>query len=355
MSSALTLLHRFGWAGLAAALVFFALTAACGELPSTSPVDTATHESGDAPPQVAHDPAPADASAYFAIEEALGAECDGKWISDPPLQDAACYGMLPEHVASFIRAIPEGHPYLSAEQREQAAQKKQRFRAVEGYGDRPDILASIDHYGTFWIRSLEGPDPEVTVYTVYGPSCNDDPYLKQRFVGDGCLPGAPYVTRELKIYRVQIGREPQDVTNELAPEPPGLTQAERGRYGIYLRPEEEGTAVDTDIGLDVTRLARVPIMRWVLRPVQEGDHEAPAMSASDPRAFLDHNWREYAAHFGFLVWTGEHFELRESVSSDLWPCRSVQSGRHVCGGGSDGIVDRYLVPVGGKGAGHPRP
>ncbi|MGY1519034.1 hypothetical protein [Luteimonas sp. A482] len=354
MTSALTLIPRSGRIVLAAALALAALTGACGELPSAPPANQAPPSSGDTPPQAARDPAPADASAYFAIEEALGAECDDKWISEPPLQDAACYGMLPEHVASFIRAIPDGHPYLSAEQREEAAQKKQRFRAIEGYGDRPDILAIIDHYGTFWIRSLEGPDPEVTVYAVYGPSCNDDPYLKQRFVGDGCLPGAPYVMRELKIYRVRSGGEPEDVTNELAPEPPGLTQAERGRYGIYLRPEEEGTAVDTDIGLDVTRLARVPVMRWVLRPVQEGEHEAPAMPTSDPRAFLDYDWREHAAHFGFLVWTGEQFELRETVSPDLWPCRSVQSARHVCGAGSDGIVDRYLVPVGGKEIGQPR-
>lgn len=339
--------RHLGRAGFAA-LLSVSMGTACRELPREAQMDPPRPQTVHAAPDAAKDPAPQKPESYFALEEAMGAECDDKWISEPPFQDSACYGMLPEHVAAFIRAIPDGHPYLSAEQREEAARSKQIFRAVKGYGERPDILAGIEHYGAFWIRSLEGPDPEVTVYAVYGPSCNDDPLLKRRFVGDGCLPGAPYVLRELKIYRVRAGERPEDVSSELAPQPPRMTPSERERYGIYLRPEEEGPALDTDIGLDVTRLAHVPVMRWVLRPVQEGEHEAPSMPESDARAFLDYDWRDYAAHFGFLVWNGQRFELRETVSSDLWPCRSVQSEQHVCGAANDSIVDRYLTPAGGQ-------
>lgn len=351
MTSALTLCPRSCRTGLAAALALVALMVGCGKQQSTIPAAQAVPLPGNGSPRPARGPVLADASNYFAIERALGAECDDRWISDPPLQDAACYGMLPEHVASFIRTIADDHPYLGAEQRVEVARTKQVFRAVQGYGERPDILASIEHSGTFWIRSFEGTDPEITVYAVYGPSCDDDPYMKRKSVEERCLSGAPYVMRELKIYRVRSGEAAEDVSGELLPIPPGLTPAEQGRYGIYLRPEAEGPAMDTDIGLDVTRLAQVPVMRWVLRPVQEGEHEPPAMPESDPRAFLDFDWRNHAAHFGFLVWTGEHFELRETVPADLWPCRSVQPGRHVCGAGYEGVVDRYLMPMVGMRSG----
>ncbi|MGY1408167.1 hypothetical protein ACW5EG_01090 [Luteimonas sp. A611] len=347
MTSALTLISRSGRIVLAAALALAALTAACGELPSAPPANQAPPSSGDTPPQAALDPAPTDASAYFAIEEALGAECDEKWISEPPLQDAACYGMLPEHVASFIRAIPDGHPYLSAEQREEAAGTKQVFRAVRGYGVRPDFTVGIENFGSFWIRSFEGPGPDSTVFMVYGPDC----ILNWNAPRDvECVAGAPATVREFRLYRVQNGHPPVDVTAGIAPPPPTLSVDEQHRYGIYLRPADEGPALDTDIGLDISRLARVPVMRWVLRPVQEGEHETPGMPASDPRAFLDFDWREHAAHFGFMVWTGERFELRKLVPPDLWPCRSVQAARHLCGFGYESGLDRYLNSGGDQAA-----
>lgn len=349
MTSALcgSRIYRAGFA----AFFSVSMATACGEVPREIQVDPPRLQVES--PDALENPAAQMSQRHFALEEAMGAQCDARWIGEPPLQDSACYGVLPEHVAAFIRRIPDGHPYLSMELREEAASKKQRFRAIRGSGERPDILAVVETYGTFWIRSFEGPNPEVTVYVVYGPSCSDDPSLRIP-VSAACLPGEPYVTRELRAYRVQGAGEPTDVTTELLPQPPTMTPEEKSRYGIYLRPEEEGPAADIDIGLDVTRLTQVPVMRWVLRPVQEGDHEAPDMPASDPRAYLDFDWRDYAAHFGFIVWNGQRFELRETVSSDLWPCRSVQFGRRVCGAGSENSIDRYLTPADGP-AGQPAP
>lgn len=135
-----------------------------------------------------------------------------------------------------------------------------------------------------------------------------------RSIDEGCLPGAPHVVRELKIYRMASDGIPEDVTRKIAPAPPTLTPEERARYGIYLRPPEEGGALDADIGLDVRRLATTPVMRWTIDPPEEGDYVRPRIPDSDPKGFMQ------LAHFGFLVWTGERFELREKVPLLLWAC-----------------------------------
>lgn len=308
---------------------------------------------GAAPPETAAEPTgPAGQAAVvraassapdnpFSVEEALGAECRPNYGGDPPLQGAACHGRLPKHLQWLLRNLPATHPHLSQEQREEAAAGKQWFRAVPGYGDRPDFVAHIPHYSQFWIRSFEGADPRVTVYVVYGPACDDDPVRSRQSIEDGCLGGAPYVVRELKIYRVVSGGVPEDVTAEIAPAPPTLTPEERIRYGRYLRPPEEGGARDTDIGLDVRRLATTPVMRWTIDPPEEGDYVPPRIPDSDPRGFMQ------LAHFGFLVWTGERFELREKVPLLLWACGTRQDDD--CTTGDRG--DPYLIEDGAAAAG----
>ncbi|MGY1531267.1 hypothetical protein [Luteimonas sp. A649] len=280
-----------------------------------------------------------DAVEWFAVEKAMGAECGSGAITDPPLGDTACAGQLPEHLAWFLRNIPEGHPFLTDVERDEAARARQNFKAVRGLGQRPDFVATIHHFSPFWLRSFEGPDPDTTVYLVYGPRCDglwrnpDDPFE------DKCHPDHTYL-REFRIYRVRKGGAPEDVTRELAPLAPNLAPAEHRRYGRYL--DREDDALDADVQMDVTRLVYVPVLRWVLRAVQEGDYDPPPMPASDPRAFEDQDWRDHSAHFGFLVWTGERFELRETVPPALWPCRTVRSSGHVCVTGYDKHADRYL-------------
>lgn len=323
-------LHAF----LAIALTLAAPMTACGpavpmEAPDASIVDSTAVDA----PLPANEAGEAD---WLAVEKAMGADCGGGAITDPPLGDTACSGQLPEHLAWFLRNMPDGRPFLTAAEREDAAQARQSFKAVSGLGQRPDFVAVIHHFSLFWIRSLEGPDPDTTVYLVYGPQCDatwSDPV-------DKCFPDDAYL-REFKLYRVHKGGRPEDVTRELTPPAPSLTPAERRRYGVYLHPD--GDAKATDVKLDVSRLAYVPVLRWVLRPVQEGDYQPPPMPSSDPRAFDDHDWGSTSvAHFGFLVWTGERFELRETVPPGLWPCRTVRSSEHACGARYDSHADRYL-------------
>lgn len=274
-------------------------------------------------------------SVKFPMEE--GADCGGGAITDPPLADVACTGALPAHLAWFLRNMPDTHPFLTAPEREQAAQSRQSFKAVKGLGLRPDIVAVIHHYSLFWIRSFEGPDPDITVYMVYGPDCDASTALA-RDANRRCRPSSTY-SREFTLYRVRKGQRPEDVTHTLAPSLPRMSKQERRRYGVYVLPE--GEASDADIKLDVSRLVHVPVLRWVLRPVQEGEYQPPDMPATDPRAFKDQDWGTGSvAHFGFLVWNGRRMELHEKVSSSFWPCRS--SNPKVCSQGYDSSIDRYL-------------
>jgi len=273
-----------------------------------------------------------------AEERAMGADCGSGAITDAPLEDMACSGHLPEHLASFLRKIPNGHPLLSEHERDQLSHSKHSFKLVEGSGARHDILAVIHHYSPFWIRSFEGSDSGVTVYLVYGPECAAVLPGSDRSSEDQCRPEDAYL-RDFTLYRVENGGVPKDVTAELAPPAPQLAGDESRRYGRYVR--ATGDAVDSDIQMDVSRLAYVPVLRWVLRPVQEGEYTPPDMPSSDSRAFKDYYWGNgNVAHFGFLVWNGRRLELRERVPSSFWPCRS--SGLPTCDQGYESSADRYL-------------
>lgn len=279
-----------------------------------------------------------DAPEWFGSERSLGADCRSAFVTDPPLADTACHGPLPAHVAEFIERLPDSHPFVGAAERA-AARAPQVYKAVPGQGRRPDIVAMIAHLSPFWIRSFEGADSDTTVYMVYGPDCDarrrdpDDP-------GRWICRSDDAAFRDVVLYRVHRGGPPEEVTADLAPPAPGMTRDEMLRYGRYLA--AEGAARSTDVKLDVSRLAYVPVLRWVFRPIDYGDYDPPAMPASDPRAYEDSDWRARAAHFGFLVWNGERFELRDEVPAALWPCRTVRHDGHACAAGHDHAVDRYL-------------
>jgi hypothetical protein len=274
----------------------------------------------------------------FIEEIAMGAECGPSAITEAPLQDMACSGNLPEHLARFVRSMPRQHPLLAEAERERIASSRHSFKAVKGLGARHDILAVIHHYSSFWIRSFEGPNPDVTLYLVYGPECATPSPGSDATSERACAPASAY-SRDYMLYRVEKGGAPRDVTSESAPPAPRLNRDERRRYGHYRR--NTGEAMDSDVQMDVSRLAYVPVLRWVLRPVQEGEYTPPDMPSSDQRAFKDHDWGTGSvAHFGFLVWNGRRMELREKVPAALWPCRS--SGLPECGQGYDSSADRYL-------------
>ena len=286
----------------------------------------------------------------FTEELAMGADCSSGAITDSPLEDMACSGKLPERVASFIRSIPGQHPLLSESERERLSRSRQSFKLVKGMGQRHDILTVLDSDSPFWIRSFEGPDPDITVYLVYGPECEAST-LKSTVHERQCRPAGTYL-RKFTLYRVQKGEVPQDVTSEISLPPPRLNAQERGRYGTYVR--SSGDAADSDVHMDVSRLVYVPVVRWVLRPVQESEYQPPDMPASDPRAFEDYYWgSRNVAHFGFLVWNGRRMELRETISPALWPCRIAGPVSSACDAGYDSRSDRYLIPMSAQRPGGP--
>lgn len=271
------------------------------------------------------------------------ADCGTSAITDPPLADMACAGHLPEHLVEFLRSMPDTHLFLNASEREEIAGSPQSFKVVSGLGERPDVVAVISHSSLFWIRSFEGPDPNATVYMVYGPDCDASSAFGGFPAKRKCRSEDSYL-RDFTLYLVSKGRPPEDVTSTLMPPLPRMSRKEQLRYGVYLRPE--GEASEADIKLDVSRLVRTPVLRWVMRPVQEGDYEPPDMPASDPRAFIDYYWgNRNVAHFGFLVWNGRRMELRETVSEALWPCRVSGPQSRNCDAGYDGSADRYLTRV----------
>ena len=321
-------------------LVFALSLAACASVPSEAQSGARSPQHG----QVANSYAVKGnlQASVYTEELAMGADCSAGAITDEPLEDMACTGKLPEHFASFIRNIPDQHPLLAESERERLSGSRHSFRFVKGMGQRHDIVAVLDSYSPFWIRSFEGPDPDVTVYMVYGPECEELP-IRSSARERRCRPAGMY-QRKFTLYRVEKDQVPRDVTSEASPPAPRMDAQEHVRYGAYIR--ESGDAVDSDVQMDVSRLAYVPVLRWVLRPVQEGEYQPPDMPSSDPRAFEDYYWgKRNVAHFGFLVWNGRRMELRETISPALWPCRISGSASSTCDAGYDSRADRYLIPM----------
>lgn len=319
-----------------AGLMLFLPLAACASFSDLAQAESPLQQRP--PVTVMSEKSDAPRGANSVEELAMGIDCGSGAITDAPLEDMACRAQLPEYFASFLRKIPNGHPLLSGHERDQLSDSKHSFKLVEGLGARPDILAVIHHYSPFWIRSFEGPDPGVTVYLVYGPECAAVLPGSDRSSEHECRPKDAHL-RDFTLYRVEKGRVPKDVTAELALPAPQLAGDEGRRYGRYVR--ATGDAGDSDIRMDVSRLAYVPVLRWVLRPVQEGEYTPPGMPSSDARVFNDNYWGNgNVAHFGFLIWNGRGMELRERVASALWPCRS--SGLPTCDQGYESSADRYL-------------
>ena len=289
---------------------------------------------------------------WFAIEEAMGAQCmesgsDG--MEETLFLDASCYGRLPEHLSQFIRQIPVSHPFLDEQRKKMLLQRARQYKAISGLGKQPDFLVYTEGFGSFWIRSFEGPDPSTTVYLVHGPTCEGD-YPNQR-----CLPESARM-RNFRLYRSHNGGTPQDVTSELAPPAPRMNAAERRRYGIYLRPK--GLARDGDIKLDVSRLVYTPVLRWTVRPAHDERedyyHPPKSIPDTDPRVYKEYyspdlHGNRNNIHYGFLVWNGKRFELQEKVPTNLWPCRidwHDYTPDNRCGEGYDSYdsrMDRYLI------------
>ncbi|MGH8087327.1 MAG: hypothetical protein ACREPC_03565, partial [Stenotrophomonas sp.] len=132
-----------------------------------APSEPVTAPAPDAPPVPRPLVVPVLANENNAIERQLGARCPNDLAARLATQDnlliGACQGTMPAHLANVLKAIPEQQLLLPRAARERQVSQKAWFKAVPGYGQRPDFLAVQNG---MWVRSFEGADPATTVYLV---------------------------------------------------------------------------------------------------------------------------------------------------------------------------------------------
>ncbi|HIE1461356.1 TPA: hypothetical protein ACXJST_003336 [Stenotrophomonas maltophilia] len=306
--------------------------------PTPVPVAPAAAAPVAAPPAVVEPAAPAVAPAPPALviaplppeqatERALGARCPvdlaGRLAAQGELLIGACQGTMPAHLAALLVALPQQDIHLPRSWREREVQQKVWFKAVPGYGQRPDFIARM---GDIWVRSLEGRDADSTFYLVSAPfTCSDrvanrDEYGAEpvRVPAGDCREA--YVAQ--RVYQVRGDAAPRDVTADAMPAMPQVTEADRARQ----------LSRDGRISLDHSKLQYGPAMRWFVQYPE-------AAQKGGPRAYSDWN-RE---HLAFVVWTGDRFELREKVARAQWPCDPVAPGDRACGGFPDSGPDLFVT------------
>lgn len=261
-----------------------------------------------------------------AAERQLGARCPvdlaGRLAPQGDLMIGACQGALPPHLAALLVALPEQDIHLPRSWREREVRQKAWFKAVAGMGQRPDFIARL---GDIWVRSFEGADASTTTYLVSAPfDCADGALPNEntaepvRLAAGSC--GQAYVRQ--RVYQVGSDGVPQDITAMAMPAAPSIAEADRARHRT-----REGR-----ISLDHSKLQYGPAMRWFVQYP-----ESPQKTG--PHSFSDWN-RE---HLAFVVWNGNRFELRDTVTRAQWPCDPVAPGDKACGGFPDSGPDAYVL------------
>ena len=296
--------------------------AAIAPAPDTAPASVPVPPSAPAPVAPPIIPLAPDQAA----ERQLGARCPvdlaGRLAPQGDLMIGACQGTLPPHLAALLVALPEQDIHLPRSWREREVRQKAWFKAVAGMGQRPDFIARL---GDIWVRSFEGADASTTTYLVSAPfDCADgalpnvntaDPV---RLAAGSC--GQAYVRQ--RVYQVGSDGVPQDITAMAMPAAPSIAEADRARHRT-----REGR-----ISLDHSKLQYGPAMRWFVQYP-----ESPQKTG--PHSFSDWN-RE---HLAFVVWNGNRFELRDTVTRAQWPCDPVAPGDKACGGFPDSGPDAYVL------------
>lgn len=306
--------------------------------PAPAPVPPAAAAPVAAPPTVVESAVPAVAPAPPALaivplppeqatERALGARCPvdlaGRLASQGDLLIGACQGTMPAHLAALLVALPEQDIHLPRGWREREVRQKAWFKAVPGYGQRPDFIVRM---GDIWVRSLEGRDADSTFYLVSAPfTCSDQVANRDEYGAEPVRVPAgecreAYVAQ--RVYQVRGDAAPRDVTTDAMPVMPQQAEADRAR-----QLSREGR-----ISLDHSKLQYGPAMRWFVQYPESAQK-------GGPRAYGDWN-RE---HIAFVVWTGDRFELRDKVARAQWPCDPVAPGDRACGGFPDSGPDLFVT------------
>lgn len=235
--------------------------------------------------------------APFELEQGMGATCSHPgpdltygWAS-PAMLRGECRGPMPRHMARAWRAIAPLLPRTPAVSADGAFERV-IYRAVPGFGVRPDVVVDLGGRQAYLVlRSFEGRRPEGTVYAVWHDFCQRE--------GDDSCPEAAYGRR---VFRLDASGEARDVTAEVMPLAPKADALD-----LRMLKEHTGSGPFEDLG----KLGEVSTTRWIAEydPENYPPESYQRLSPEDPYA-----------HFGFVTWNGERFELRERVPRALWPC-----------------------------------
>jgi hypothetical protein len=118
-------------------------------------------------------------------------------------------------------------------------------------------------------------------------------------------------------YRLDGRGHPRVVTRRVLPEDPMLDLPKGEAYGVH-----DETDSHPGVRVDMSRLSEVPVLRLYAELGDSG-----GLPRDHPRAFPGgYPGRVYTVHFGFLIWNGERFDLRNTVPRTLWPCTYDDSG-----------------------------
>lgn len=230
----------------------------------------------------------------------MGAECFYPGRPDRPFSTTSqvmrtgyCFGPMPRHMAKAWRAIAPKLPRQPAFAAEGPFERVS-YRLVPGFGARPDVLVDLGETSDAFLvlRSFEGRRPEDTVYAVWTESCR----------AHVICPGAVYGRQ---VFRLEADGQARDVTAAVMPLPPSPTALEQRVM------EEYGVSEPFEL---LDKLAETSTTRWVTEydPVDPPPSEYP---------------RVWDGHFGFVIWDGARFELRERVPRALWPCAPWRHSR----------------------------
>lgn len=238
-------------------------------------------------------------------------------VSGPVIQNGR-YTAAPEAIVAFVASLPTRDVLLPKQLRQRLMSAQVYLRSVAGTGGRTEYLLADKNGARYslWVRSFEGRRrgtagylvqmrmPCASIATAQTESTEDLAAARR-----ACArPQAEFADSGLRAYIVAAGRTPVDVTASLRAPELSLGRERLDRYrSLGANP----------IALDDSRAGVVPVLRWVV----EADPEQP-LSPKDTRSFQGGT----KAHAGFVIWSGDRFEVRDSLPRDLWPCPPRDEG-----------------------------
>ena len=236
------------------------------------------------------------------------------------LMRRACRGRLPRSLARVLLAIPEKQIFIPRDVRAGFLGEDVEFTAIPGHGKRPDILAKIDYQEGIFIRSLEGHAEKDSIFLVMGPfQCLDHRRSVldyQFFFEHGKCRTAISSTR---AYRWSPQGKLRDETAKHLPLPT-LTKHDRAFMEF-----------DT-LGVEWSGLNHAPVLRWKAHLKHRPEStDCPYDPIEMPDSMPAERRLHGALHFGFVIWNGKRFELKQRVTHSQWPDLSCDPRRTAIG------------------------